>query len=101
MAGSDSGARVTVKVLVKEHQVAPVRVGLELFEVAENWPVAVLVAQKGAGQPTRQFSCHLPQRHHLPRPGGALDFEVLSQIVMELLQRLDQQEIYREPNRSA
>ena len=38
---------------------------------------------------------------HIARAGGALDFEIVAQVVVELLQRLDQQIIHRKPDRPA
>ena len=37
----------------------------------------------------------------LPRAGRAFDLEVVAEVVMELLQRFDQQEVHREPDRPA
>jgi hypothetical protein len=36
---------------VKENKVAPMRVGLELFQVAEYRSVGILVAKKDVGHP--------------------------------------------------
>ena len=88
-----------MEVFVKQDQVAPVRVGLELFEISEYRPAAVFVLQKDAGHAARQFARHFPQVHHLSGTGGELDFEIVAQVVMKLLQRLDQQIIHREPDR--
>src|SRR5690348_13233854 len=99
MAGSYPSSRVTVEVFVEEDEVPPMWVGLKLFEIPENGPAALLVLQEDARHPARQLSRHLPQSHHLSRPGWKLDLEVVAQIVMKLLQRLDQQVVHWEPNR--
>ncbi len=44
MAGAQPGAVVSVEVLEKEDEVAPVGVGLELLDPAVDRPPAVLVA---------------------------------------------------------
>ena len=43
MTGAHSGTRVAVEILVKENQVAPMRVHLELFQVAEYRTAAIFV----------------------------------------------------------
>ena len=53
MACSQSLAGVAVEVLVEQHQVTPVRVGMEAFEVAVDRPPAVVVFQKQVGEPAR------------------------------------------------
>src|SRR5271165_2705018 len=63
--------------------------------------LAILVPQKWPRQAPRDQGGGVPQGHELARTGGALHFEVVAKIVMELLQRLNQQEIDREPDRPA
>src|SRR5579863_4759222 len=48
---SRPGSRVTVEVLVKENEVAPVRTGLEPLQVAEHRPAAVSGTKKNVGHP--------------------------------------------------
>ena len=70
MAGADAGAGVPVKVLVEEHVVPPVRVGLELLCVPEYGSAPVLVAQEDAGQ-TRAISWATSKRFICrPEPVG-------------------------------
>ena len=52
-------------------------------------------------QPARQFRRHLPEVHHLPRAGRAFHLEIVAEVVVELLQRFDQQVVDREPDRPA
>ena len=56
VAGPDAAAVVPVEVLVEEHQVAPVRVGLELLGSAVHRPAAVGIAQEDAGETSRRSS---------------------------------------------
>ena len=50
----------------------------------------------------REISCATSdKRHHLTGTRRALDAEVLAEVVMELLQRLDDEEVDREPDRPA
>src|SRR6476659_35255 len=46
VTGADTGAVVAVEVLVEENQIAPVRVGLELFRAAIDRSLALLVSEK-------------------------------------------------------
>jgi len=55
MAGADSLAGVAVEVFVKGDVVAPVRIGLELFKVAENGALAVGAAQEDAREAAGDF----------------------------------------------
>src|SRR5271166_3434599 len=90
VARSNSGARIAMEVLMEQHQVAPVGIGLELFEIAEHRPAAFFIAKKNVRHAARQFSRHSPQGHHLSRPGWELNLEIVAQVVMKLLERLDQ-----------
>src|ERR1700692_4349849 len=98
MAGAPPGTGVAVEVLVKEKQVAPMRVGLELFQVAEYRSVALFVAKKDVCHPARELARHIPQRLHVSRSSRELDFEIVTQVVVEFLQGLDQEKIHREPD---
>src|SRR5215469_6049547 len=66
VAGSDAAARISVKVLVEQDQVAPVRVGLKFLEISEDRAPSVLVLQEYAGHAARKFTGNFPQRQHLP-----------------------------------
>src|SRR5580704_4216 len=98
MTGAHSGTGIAVEVLVKENQVTPVRVSLELFQVGEYRPAALFVTKKDVCQPARQFTRYVPQRLHVSRSGREFDFEIVTEIVVELLQGLDQQKIHWEPD---
>src|SRR5207245_9790877 len=100
MAGPNSSSRVTVEVLVKQDQIAPMWVGLELFEISEHRPATSLILKKYACHPARQFARYLPQVHHLSRSSRELDFEVVAAIVVNLMQRLDEQLVSRERDRA-
>src|SRR5437660_6178823 len=76
-------------------------VGLELFEISEHRPATSLILKKYACHPARQFARYLPQVHHLSRSSRELDFEVVAEVVVKLLQRLDEQVVRREPDRAA
>src|SRR5581483_5970478 len=81
--------------------VTPVRIGLEFLVVAEHGASPLLISEKNAGKSPRQFGTYLPQVHHLPRTGGKLNLKAIAQVVVELLQRFNQQVVRREPDRPA
>ena len=99
----EPGAGVAVEVLVEQDVVAPVRVVLEQRpsppKTGRRPPV---VAQeeadrggaRGRRRPRPACSC-------CARAGRALDREVVAVVVVELLERLDEQVVDREPDRSA
>src|SRR5687768_4772205 len=101
MARSEPGAAVAVEVLVKWNQVVPVRVGLQAFGPAEDGTAPRLVLQEYPRQPMRDFLGDLPERHHPPGSRRALHRVAVAEVVVELLERLDEQEVDRKPDRSA
>jgi len=56
MAGPDASSVVSMKILVKENQILPMRVGLELFRSAVNRPAPGGIFQKNTHQPVRYFT---------------------------------------------
>ena len=55
MAGSKPCAIVPVEVLVKQDVIAPVWVFLKLTRSSVHWPLALLIPQENAGQPSRKL----------------------------------------------
>ena len=55
MTGAQTRAVVAVKVLVEQHQVAEVRIVLELLGSAVDRPMTVRVAKEDAGEPAGDF----------------------------------------------
>src|SRR5690242_11310054 len=100
VGGAEALAGVAVEVLVEEDQVAPVRVGLELLAGAEDGAAAIGAAQEDVAEPPRELGGDLPEGVRLARAGRELDRECLAQEEVELLQRLDEEEVDREPDRS-
>src|SRR6266478_894015 len=98
MAGPQAGSGIAMEVFVKQHQVAPMRVGLEPFETSEDGPAALFIAKENARHSARQFTRNFPQGHRVSGSRWELDLEIRPKIVIEFLQRLDQQVVYREPN---
>src|SRR5262249_52900063 len=88
-------------VLVEQDQVPPVRILLEELDVAVDRPPPVGPAQEDAGQPPRELHRGLPQREALPRAVGKLPLALAAVEVIEALERLDDEEVHREPDRPA
>src|SRR5438309_7110946 len=101
VAGADAGALVAVKILVEEEKVAPVRIDLERPGGTVHGAPAVAAAQEQADEPARQLARDVPEVEQAVRPGRAFDLEVVAVEVVELLQRLDQQVVHREPHGAA
>src|ERR1041385_6048186 len=62
MTCSHSCSRITMEVLVKQHKVAPMRVGLKLLLVAKHRSAAVRVLQEDVGHASRQLPGNFPKR---------------------------------------
>src|SRR5262249_59596889 len=95
MARTDASAVVAVEVLVKQRQVAPMRIALKLLRAPVDRPAPVFAAQEDARQAVRKLVRHLPQIHEPAGAGWAFDFEIVVQVVMKILQLIDDQEVYR------
>src|SRR5438067_1624327 len=98
MAGADSLAGVAVEVFVKGDVVAPMWIGLELFKVAEDGALAVGAAQEDASEAAGDFGGDFPKVHHPARSRWAFYFEFVAVVVMELLERLDNQVVNWKPD---
>lgn len=59
MAGSEPLARVAVKILMEEHEIAPMRIGGETRVRSVTGAPTMLIASKESRQAGRQFARHL------------------------------------------
>src|SRR5256885_17203857 len=78
MARADPGAVVAVEVLVKQDQVAPVWVALELLGATVDRSPPVAAAKEDPREPPRQLGGHLPEVELRPRARGAVHRERVS-----------------------
>src|SRR5437870_5196654 len=101
MTGANASAVVAVEVLVKQEQVAPMRVLLELLCAAVDGTPTLRIAQEKARQPARQFCRHLPEGHLALRAGRKGYGQALAVKVVKFLQRLDQQVVHGKPDGAA
>ena len=99
MARAESLAGFAVKIFVKEHKVAPVRVVDEPRVAAVARAAPAGVGEKDAGEARAKFKGDLTQVHHVPRFGGAFDLEAVSIEMVVAVEGLEDEEVYREPDR--
>src|ERR1017187_9244081 len=95
VTGSQSCPRFTMKVLVKQDQVIPTWIGMEWLAGPMHRPAAAVVLQKKPRHPPRDLGRHFPKRHHLAGAGGAFHLILVPQVMVELLQRFDDQVVHR------
>src|SRR5207302_4819593 len=99
MARAKSLAGFAVKIFVKEHKVAPVRVIGEARVAAMARAAPAGVGEKDAGKARAKFKGDLTEVHHAPRSGGAFDLEAVSIEMVVAFEGLEDEEVYREPDR--
>src|SRR2546426_5399088 len=98
VAGPDARAVVAVEVFVEEDQVAPVRVTLKFLGPPVDGTAPVLVAEEDSREAPRDLAGDRPQVEHGPGAGRARHLERIAVEVVELLERLDQEIVHREPD---
>ncbi len=101
MARADSFTGVPVEILVEENQIVPIGIRLKFRDALINRTLTVLVPQEDLRETVGELRRYLPQGEHLAGARGKFDFEIVSQIVMEFLQRFDQQVVHGKPDRTA
>src|SRR5437879_13798656 len=101
MRRAEALAVVAVEELVEGRMVLPLWVVVEPVDAPVDGTASVLIGQEDADQPARQLARHLPQVHLVSRTGGVLDGELVAEVVMEPLERLDHQVVEREPDWAA
>src|SRR5438046_168072 len=101
MRSSQSPSAVTMKIFIKQHQIAEIRIINKSPLLPMTGPLPLLVRQKYSRQPPANFVRHLSQRHHLSRPRRALHLQRLAIKKVIAFQRLDQQIIHWEPDWTA
>ena len=101
MRGTDAAAGVAVEVFVEEHVIAKMRVLLQSRVMCEHRAVASLIREKDPCEAHGELVRHFVDRHEMTRTGRTLNAEVVAEVVMKLLQRLDDEKVHREPDRAA
>src|SRR6266511_1600191 len=101
MAGADSAAGVAVEVLVEEDEVAPVRVPREPGVAAVARARAAPLRQEAARQPFGDLPGDLGEVQQPSGAYGAFDLQPAAVEVVIALERLDEEVVDREPDRTA
>ena len=98
---TQAGAVVAVEVLVEQEVITPVRVLLKFAGRSIERTPPVIVPQKDAGQPTRDFLGNLIQRHVPARARWTFDGEIIPVVAVILQEGPDDQAVDGHPDRSA
>src|SRR5690349_10608724 len=98
VAGSQALSVLAVEVFKVGQTVTPVRIVLQLLSFPVEWPPALIISEKEPSQSALKLQTNLPQVQTLAGAGWAFDQKFIPEKVMEFLERLDQEEVDREPN---
>src|SRR5262245_21390547 len=101
VGGSDTPPRVAIKVLVEVEIVTKLLVLLQLRIERIDLALAGRILQKDGGEPVRQFLGYLIDGEIATGPRRTLDAKVVPVVVMEFLQRLDEEKVDRKPDRAS
>src|SRR5262250_360051 len=101
MVRADAASGIAVEILMEEHEVLPVGIGLEWRECSGDGPAPGCVAQKNPVEASGDFSRDLRQGHLLPAAGRKFHAEILTEVAIKLLQRFDEKEVQRKPDGAA
>src|SRR5690606_17146705 len=101
VAGATAAAVVAVEVLVEEHVVAPVRIVGPAAVVAVAGTASAAVGEEERAETALQLACDDVERDAVTRAGRQLDGEALAVEVVVALERLDDEEVQREPHGAA
>ena len=98
---SNTAAAIAVEVFVEEDVIPEMRVIRQFVMVAEHGTTAAPVFQEKPAQTPRQLIRHILYGHEPAGAGRAFDFEIVAVIVVEFLQRFDDEIIHWHPDGSA
>lgn len=84
--------------LMEPNVVPKVGVTIELDVASVRSPTALHVAPKDVNDAMLDLLCNLAKVHVVATARGAFDLKLLSEVLMESLERLDQEEVGRQPN---
>src|SRR5581483_5345098 len=101
VGGAETGTRLAVEVLVERDQVVPRGVALEEVVASEDRPRSVGALHEDRDEARRELVGHLLERQMPAGASRALDDEVVAEVAVVHPQRLQQEVVDGEPNRSA
>jgi L-rhamnose isomerase len=94
MRGPQPSSIITVEELVEEHIVPKVRVTIKLFVSTIGRAAALYIASKDVNEPMLNLIGNLGEVHVVAATSGALNLQIAAIVLVEPLQRLNQQEVY-------
>lgn len=86
MAGSDTGAVVAMEIFIEENGIPPEWIILELPGASIDWTSTGVVAKENVRQSPRNLRGNLIQGDQLTGSDRALDFVLVTQKIMKLLE---------------
>jgi len=89
---------VAMEELVKEHVISEMGVTIELRVSTIRGPASVHILSKYVDNAMLNLFRNLVQWHKVTTPSGALDLEVVPIVLVEALERLDKEEVGRQPD---
>src|SRR3974377_1849677 len=101
MAGPQTRAIVTMKILIEEDEVFTMRVVLKLLGAAIDGTPSFFVAQEDILQAVPDLFCHLEQSLHLSGTRRALHLELIPVELIEVQQPAKDQYVHRHPHGAA
>ena len=90
-----------MEIFVEKYMVPEVGIRLQLLSSTIQRTAAVGAGQKETGKSAAQLRGHVAKTQLVAGAGGELDLEVVAEIVVELLERLDQKVVDRESDGTA
>ena len=101
MRRADAAAGVAMEVFVEQQVIAEMRVLLQARVMREYGPMPVLVREENASEPRGELVGDVIDREERSGSSRTFDAEVAAEVVVKLLQRFDDEEIHRKPDRAA
>src|SRR5262249_22780966 len=101
VAGANAGAVVSVEIFVEQDEILPMRIAMERLRAPVHRAPTVRPAKEDPAEPPRQLVGNLGERAQLARASGTLHSEAVAEVIVELAQRLDDQEVDGKPDRPA
>src|SRR4029077_5376521 len=101
MRCANTATVVAVEVLVEEDVVPEMWVVLHFFAVVEDRASGGLILEENACEASGELVRDLTAGQIFSRAGRALDREIVPIVLMELLERFDEQVVDRHPNGAA
>src|SRR5262245_29818832 len=94
----DSGAVVSMKVLVKEDTIPPIRIPLEFVGASVDWSLALFIPKEDLRQTVSDFARHVKKVHPITRTRRTFDLEAVAGIEVKGQQGANQQDVDGHPN---